>query len=170
MSKYQRFGIAFLKEFLVDKGANPVFYVVNNTSLPGPFVFPVETVQNITRAELMDRIHSEAMAISTESRDMMFKSKDPSLQNLLSRFVYLQQLLYQTTLAFVKPFNSKEPERSPKNYYMEREWRVHGDVLFKMSHVRRIILPRSYVDRFRRDCPCYRSKLTVAPRPHRSTR
>ena len=31
MNKYSRFGLSFLKPFLVDKGANPVLYVANNS-------------------------------------------------------------------------------------------------------------------------------------------
>jgi hypothetical protein len=164
MSKYKRFGIAFLKPFLVARGANPVFYVVNEATLPGLSVVPTgsgsfEPIHNVSRAELMDRIHSEAMALSTKIHDMLFKSNDPDLQNLLFRFDYLRRLLYQTTLAFIKPFDSAQLEDSAENYYMEREWRVYGDVRFEMSDVNRIILPRSYQDHFRRDCPCYRGEI-----------
>jgi len=164
MSKYKRFGIAFPKPFLVARGANPVFYVVNDATLPGLSVVPtgsgsIEPMHNVSRAELMDRIHSEALELSTKIHDMLFKSADTDLQNLLFRFNYLRLLLYQTTLAFVKPFNSAEPEDSTENYYMEREWRVYGDVLFQMADVHRIILPRSYQDRFCRDCPSYCGEL-----------
>jgi hypothetical protein len=163
MSKYSHFGMSFLKPFLVAKGANPVFYVVNDATLPGVTVVPtelgsVEPVRDITRAELMDRIHSGAMAISTRVHEVIFgsdKSDDPELKELLLQLDYLRLLLYQTTFAFVKAFNSAEPEDSRENYYMEREWRVYGDVLFEMSDVHRVILPRSYCDRFPRDCPRY---------------
>ncbi len=70
MRKYGRFGIAFLKPFLVAKGGNPVFYVAKDARLPGPSVVPtgsasVELLYNISRAELLDRIHSEALTLST---------------------------------------------------------------------------------------------------------
>src|SRR5215208_1282488 len=31
MKKYSRFGLSFIKRFLVDKGANPMLYVANNS-------------------------------------------------------------------------------------------------------------------------------------------
>jgi hypothetical protein len=164
MSKYKSFGIAFLKPFLVARGANPVFYVANDARLPGPSVVPTlsgteELVHNMSRAELMDRIHWEAMALSTRAHDLMFESGDADLRSLLLRFVHLHSLLYETTLAFVQSFGSAQPEDSLENYYMEREWRVYGDVLFEVADVRRIILPRSYQKHFCRDCPCYRGEL-----------
>jgi hypothetical protein len=164
MRKYSCFGIAFPKQFLVAKGANPVFYVVNDAVLPGETISPtqsgsIEPATDITRAELMDRIHWEAMALSTKTREMMLGSDNPDLQWLLWRTNYLRQLLYQTTFAFVKSFNSAEHEDSKGNYYMEREWRVYGDVHFSISDVHRIILPAPYVDRFRKDCPGYRGEL-----------
>ena len=33
ISKYSKFGMAFKKSFLTDKGANPVFYIENNSSI-----------------------------------------------------------------------------------------------------------------------------------------
>jgi len=39
MSKYSRFGLSFLKPFLIDKGANPVLYVARN-SPEFPFGLP----------------------------------------------------------------------------------------------------------------------------------
>jgi hypothetical protein len=164
MSKYKSFGIAFPKPFLVARGANPVFYVANDALLPGPRLVPTgsgteELVHNISRAELVDRIHWEAMALSTRAHDLMFESGDEDLRKLFLRFLRLHVLQYETTLAFVKCFDSVQPENSLENYYMEREWRVYGDVLFDVSDVRRIILPRPYQDSFRRDCPCYRGEL-----------
>lgn len=168
MGKYTQFGIAFRKPFLVAMGANPVFYVVNDAILPGIHAIPtaagnIELVRDISRAGLMDRLHSEAMALSTKISDRLFgRPNDPDLKQLLFRVDRLRQLLYQTTLAFAKPFNSAEPEDSEKNYYLEREWRVFGDVCFQISDVHRIILPDAYVERFKEDRPDYRGELIPA--------
>jgi hypothetical protein len=156
MRKYSHFGVAFPKSFLVAKGANPVFYVVRDAVLPGITLIPsaagaLELRHDVTRADLMDQIHAEAMALSTMNHDLMFDSKDQDLQKLLFRIERLRQLLYQTVLAFIKPFDSTESEDSDHNFYMEREWRVYGDVLFQLGDVRRIILPASYAERFKRD-------------------
>jgi hypothetical protein len=170
MSKYGPFGIAFTRAFLVAKGANPVFYVVNDATLPGISFVPKddgshELARDITRADLMDRFHWEAMRISTRVHDMMFGSSDPELQNLFARIAHFHMLLYQATFAFVKSFNSAEAADSPENYYMEREWRVYGDVQFSMSDVQRIIVPRAYHDRLRQECPSYTGDLHIVDSP-----
>jgi hypothetical protein len=96
---------------------------------------------------------------------MMFGSSDPELQNLFARIAHFHMLLYQATFAFVKSFNSAEAADSPENYYMEREWRVYGDVQFSMSDVQRIIVPRAYHDRLRQECPSYTGDLHIVDSP-----
>jgi hypothetical protein len=50
MRKYSRFGLSFLKPFLVEKGANPVLYIANNSkSLP---VGPLNKEQLFGRRDL----------------------------------------------------------------------------------------------------------------------
>ena len=168
MRKYSRFGVAFLKSFLVAKGANPVFYVARDAVVPGITFVPtgsgsIEPRQDVTRAELLDCIHKEAMTLTTQNYDLMSPSGNPDLQKLLYRAENLRQLHYQVVLAFVKPFDSTEPEESKNNYYMEREWRVYGDVLFQLADVRQIFLPPSYSDSFRKDFPALGSAITEVP-------
>jgi hypothetical protein len=91
------------------------------------------------------------------------ESCDQEFRDNLLRVDLLRLLLYQTALAFVKPFDSSEPEDSVNNYYMEREWRVFGDVLFAVDDVARIILPAAYADRFRGEFPDYGGGLTLIP-------
>ena len=45
MTKYSRFGLSFLKPFLVDKGANPVLYVASNSPAL-PFGLPLKGVNS----------------------------------------------------------------------------------------------------------------------------
>lgn len=165
MSKYSHFGVAFSKAFLVAKGANPVFYVARDAVLSGGTVIPtgsgsLELKQDITRAELLDRIHTEAMTLSTLARGMIFGSDNPDSRRLLVRFEQLLHLLfYPGVLAFIKPFDSTEPEESSCNYYMEREWRVYGDVLFRLADVSRVILPPAYVGCFKKKFPDFGGEL-----------
>ena len=87
MGKYKQFGIAFLKPFLVAQGANPVFYLVNDATLPGIHAIPtaagkIELARDISRDALMDCLHSEAMALSTEISDRLFgRPDDPDLSD-----------------------------------------------------------------------------------------
>jgi hypothetical protein len=172
MGKYSHFGLSFLKPFLVAKGANPVFYVVRDAVLPGIKVIPtgsgsVEQRGGMTRAELMDQVHKEAMALSTLTREMTLVASDNQhLQGLLLRVEYVRRLIYENVLTCIKPFDSTEPEESKRNFYMEREWRVYGDVLFQMADVRRVILPASFAERFLSGFPGFPGDVTrVDPGP-----
>jgi hypothetical protein len=50
--KYSRFGLAFEKQFLIDRGACPVFYVANESPVPAQEVFsPGDFVERIARAK-----------------------------------------------------------------------------------------------------------------------
>lgn len=64
-----------------------MFYVVNDATLPGSHAIPiaagnVELVRDISRDALMDCLHSEAMALSTEISDRLFgRPDDPDLSD-----------------------------------------------------------------------------------------
>ena len=46
------------------------------------------------------------------------------------------------------------------NYYMEREWRVGGNISFQLGDVARVFFPSSYAVRFRADLPTYIGQIT----------
>src|SRR5260221_7271955 len=58
-------------------------------------------------------------------------------------------------LAFIKFFDPAREQADLQNFYMEREWRVYGNVDFHMSNVSRVTLPGEYVGRFEADFPAY---------------
>jgi hypothetical protein len=165
MSKYGSFGIAFRKTILIAKGANPVFYVVKDAALPKTqflqnSIGRIEAREYVTRAEIMDRIHAMASSLSAKIWDVRMRgSCDEEFRYFLSRFEDLWWLLYKEVFAFVKTFDGSESVESPASYYMEREWRVAGNVSFELREVARIILPTAYVDRFRADVPDFSGKL-----------
>jgi hypothetical protein len=72
----------------------------------------------------------------------------------------LQAFLDFYVFSFMKYFDANTSDDDPKNVYMEREWRVVGDVGFDLNDVYRVILPRSYAERFRRDLPEYTGQVT----------
>lgn len=45
--------------------------------------------------------------------------------------------------------------KTPRNSYMEREWRTRTSIHCSVNDVYRVILPESYKDRFRREYPDY---------------
>ncbi len=169
MAKYSPFGVAFSKAFLAHKGANPAFYVVNDALVPGPHLVKDAKGKvglrrgGIKRGSLLNSFHREAMSLSTRLHDLMF---DPlvsaDMKDVFLRTDLLRQRFYTDVLAFVKDFRSREPEESRKNYYMEREWRIYGDVEFAPKDVTGIILPKGYKEAFKRRFPEHAHKVRVA--------
>jgi hypothetical protein len=62
--------------------------------------------------------------------------------------------------AFVKCFDETRADDDNENYYMEREWRVLGDVAFSLEDVSRVILPEEFAKRCRADVLGYYKQVT----------
>ena len=80
MNKYSRFGLSFLKPFLIAKGANPVLYVANNSPML-PFGCPAAAPGSYGH----DMSYSGKTSICTRS------SIEPSLKLTPRRFVRASQ-------------------------------------------------------------------------------
>lgn len=201
MSKYGMFGISFSKKFLVAKGANPVFYVANDSILaPGLQIGIYTADHNRERVEKASREHrwdrsllfdasatllldlvacygimiddsnimnptegtekflkemlTSILALDDERisrlRDL-FRSNEQALVWLNS----IKHFLFVYVLGFIKGFDSTLSDNDPNNFYMEREWRVLGNVQFTLDNIERVILPREYTQRFCQDFPNY---------------
>lgn len=178
MSKYSRFGLSFLKPFLVEKGANPVLYIANNSkSLP---VGPFDKEQLVGRRDLYQANFqelTEVMKLLVRSKDSPLLFAEPSTNELspeqwkeqehrpsdLWRKVYnLNSFLNIYVFSHVKYFDDTTADEDPANVYMEREWRVLGNINFSLSAVRRVFLPEEFADRFRTDLPDYTGQLTFS--------
>ena len=61
-------------------------------------------------------------------------------------------------------FDHEKKEDDPDNYYMEREWRVLGQVQFKMTDIFRLVMPVGYLHRFNNDIPNYNGRLFTVDR------
>lgn len=64
--------------------------------------------------------------------------------------------------SFMKFFDAGKNEEDPDNYYMEREWRKWGNLQFTLEDVSRVILPKDYAARFRKDVPDYIGQITFS--------
>ena len=167
MRKYSPFGLSFLKPFLVEKGANPVFYIARNSKalkffagreneLTPERVFPREQLfeHNIREQGTLfwklllgdPPLHNNGLLV-----------KHPEEHQTLST---LQVFLNVYVFSFLKIFDDMTTDEDPQNFYMEREWRVLGDINFELQDVYRVFLPRSYAERFREDLPEYTGQVT----------
>jgi len=133
MDKYSKFGLSFLKTFLVKKGANPVFYIANNSM-----------IYTKSRLELFDemvkRYHDYTIPLRHAENPWI-----PFFDDYILRYI--------------KCYDESLNEDDDNNYYMEREWRILDKVEFNLDDVYRIILPESYSGRFREEFPEYSGKI-----------
>jgi hypothetical protein len=140
MNKYGKFGLSFLKTFLIQRGASPVFYCAKNS-------------------KVISTLH--------DSRDTYFQQEFERYENKLYRAeetspsdrIAFHEFLGFYVFGFIKFFDDAAGEEDPNNFYMEREWRVLGNVPFELSDVYRVILPERYAERFREDLPDYSAHL-----------
>jgi hypothetical protein len=72
---------------------------------------------------------------------------------------YWRKLL---VFSFIKFFDDSTSDQDAANVYMEREWRVLGDVNFTLSDVHRVFMPQHYAEHFRADLPNYVGQLTFS--------
>lgn len=73
---------------------------------------------------------------------------------------YFLDFLDFYVFSFIKFFDDAKSDDDPENYYMEREWRMHGNLNFALENIHRIILPMSFAKRFREDIPDYFGQIT----------
>jgi hypothetical protein len=148
MNKYSRFGLSFLKRFLIGKGANPVMYVAENSQALS-FRLPESTRDEPwSRRRVFERNIELLEEYRRENR-----GKFP---------MYLEYFLDILVLPFIKYFDDSASDEHKANVYMEREWRVIGDVKFTLSDVHRVFMPERYAERFRADLPNYKGQLTFS--------
>jgi hypothetical protein len=108
------------------------------------------------------RAHAEEWksreGITPPERDVMELIRD------LQRFGEQQQefnpFMVVRFFSYLKFFDPTKYEDDPDNYYMEREWRVVGNVRFAIADVVRVYIPRDFGARLRQDIPAYSGQVT----------
>ena len=158
MAKYSSFGMSFRKGFLAAHGANPVYYIAQDSQVFGCAIDinvmpPVITETSTSRVAEFDKQtavwHSVIMPI-------LFK-------NLPSQEIHdFIMFVTRQFLGHLKFFDHTLADDNPDNYYMEREWRVIGHVDFRLADVCSVILPQEYAKRFRQGLPDYEGELLFA--------
>jgi len=170
-TKYSPFGLAFSKTFIVNQGGYPVLYVPRGTRLLQARDLDPTEIQNLdwsTRekilesfmeeiADVFDRMIPEFHSLMRLFYDLIRKdAKAASITGRPADDIRLQKLeefLVRRLFSHVKFFDETLDDEHPENFYMEREWRVVGNVKFELKDVRRVILPEAYASRFRQAIP-----------------
>lgn len=175
ITKYSKFGLAFTRRFLLGKGANPVFYIAQQSSTdvrnplandPDNYRDLVELAkksrntghwENFTRADLFDI--AEVPLADVVNR--VFADPPPP-PPLFSANSVIRQFVSTHLFQFMKFFDAELSDDDPSNFYMEREWRVVGPVKFAIADVERVLIPRAFARRLREDIPSYFGQVSFA--------
>jgi hypothetical protein len=181
-AKYSRFGFGFPKEFLLTQGANPVHYVASTAATPlrlvsegvhGDFFAREEEDGLLSpeqhRARFLEKLKLRTLDLiaryskGLQDRFAVYKRGKHDPVELRAELMALVEFMMGTFCyvhGLTKVFDPTLPDNDPNNFYMEREWRVIGRVAFKPSHVARVLVPRGYGDRFRREEPSFQGDVT----------
>jgi hypothetical protein len=170
IGKYSAFGISFTKRFLVKRGASPVFYVAKDSDIdPGGNAeagMRQSSAAPYTRAVLFNEMtasfHKSAHTL-LRLASTVTESDGPKARELAEAGNSLAQLapyIDEYVFSYCVPFDSTLDESDKRHFYMEREWRVRGDVRFTLTDVERVVLPREYGSSFRSELPAYEGQLS----------
>src|ERR1035438_5309632 len=147
-SKYGRFGLAFKKSYAAGQGASPVFYVAKSSSVWAPResseIDPLaldprdQIMKRVSRADHFDEMvsahHREYQSMLEQRLEELVQSGSEPIR-VASR---IQRFLAFNLFAYLKFFDESKVDDDPDNYYMEREWRVLGNVQFTLEDVARV--------------------------------
>ena len=166
MQKYSPFGLTFSKDFIVEAGGSPVFYVAREASVKSSRSLTPEFIELWEKAKTVDEMKT-AFAVQTKGTyfDLIIKDYhklysvigplDPNWE--FFRFLDFQVFSH---LVF---FDHRLPEDHTENYYFEREWRIVGNLRFSLKDVKRLIIPEKFSKKFRADCPNYYGQISFSP-------
>jgi hypothetical protein len=177
IEKYSAFGLSFLKPFLVERGANPVFYVARNAAVRHSLEpsledyrrrFEVEPggifVEGVARDLYFDRMLQEYhdLFLWKLPKALGVRQKEPGVLPPVPALDPVQRFLDWYVFSFIKFFDDSKQDDDPDNYYMEREWRMLGGLHFSLDDVYRVALPRDYASKLRKDVPAYAAQVTYS--------
>jgi hypothetical protein len=164
MRKYSRFGLAFNKAWLIPRGVNPVFYLAT-----GPGTVPGRADEPVPRAEYFDKEVDAIYRALSDYQEEVEEAKESGIRQRDERHELFRALHHSAhfflqfhVFSFIKCFDASLAEDDPGNFYMEREWRVHGSVSFDVTDVSRVIMPVEFHDRFRAAIEGYAGEVTAA--------
>jgi hypothetical protein len=144
--KYSRFAISFYKDFLVRKGANPVFYISSKTFPWG------EGKKNL------EEVFKEMMQIFINKENKCFVKNNIITGTDLESFK-LNQYLLKYIFTHLKFWDYSLDDFDDSNYYFEREWRLFGGFQFSIDDINRVIFPKKYSMKFKKKIIDYNNEI-----------
>lgn len=178
-SKYGRFGLSFSKSFLLKYGACPVMYVPKaaryRMKLQERHVNTAEIYfegeQSKALGDLLDELYHQHNSLGLirykqlEAQMSQFPGRDEVTRVVteLRRMLFYQTAVDAAVFGHLKFFDPLLPSDHPENFYMEREWRVNGQVQFTLSDIQRVLVPPEFVSEMVQRFPELGSTITAIP-------
>jgi len=158
VKKYSKFGLGFARDFLLLKGANPIFYIEENSIA---FVQSQNTTYDkVNMKEYYQKHFSKTIFyflmcyIPYTQKIANDKKSDTELRDTWDILNFLINVC-----SHFKPWNDMLDDTDPNNFYYEREWRALNNINFALSDVKIICLPKIFIERFKNDFPDYRGEI-----------
>jgi hypothetical protein len=145
VAKYGKFGVAFDRQWLVDRGTRPVTYVplgVRST------VFSQLPTLNEEWEDLMTTL-DWAVFRNFGGRT---KAPDDTQQERIEEFIDGQR-------SYLKFFDPSLPQDHIDNYYLEREWRAVTGIDFRLGDIAALYVPAGWGRTAQRRYPELRGRI-----------
>jgi hypothetical protein len=160
IEKYGRFGLAFTKNALTEKGAAPIMYVPEKAR---PAFQPMRNSSKrgyASEATAFDEFWRVYQGLAQQVQALRVGDRATGdLHKMADRIATLMNFLNVNILSHLKFFNHRLADWEKKNYYLEREWRINGDLNFELDDVRRVIIGTDFGEVFRSDFPDYTGEV-----------
>jgi len=153
--KYGKFGLSLPKKLLAERHARPVTYI--------PY-FDGDWTSNAGRVLIQD-IENTYKGIYEHfiKKDASYRLSErymPAAPKNRAEAIYNLDVVFNMhILAFIKPFNLSLPVGHVDSYYMEREWRKFGNMMFKNEELKTVVLASGYKRRFIEKFPEFSDRI-----------
>jgi len=157
--KYGRFGLSFSKEFLINQGVRPVYY------LPKNFRMPLDRTNTLIKKKPKELTGGSFFERRTDYllRLLGYLKRNPTcLPDDLNNHADLtrcENFLITHFYGHLKVFDPGLGDEHVDNYYLEREWRVLGKVFFTLEDIKMIFIPEEFAKRLRKNIGEYCGQL-----------
>jgi hypothetical protein len=154
--KYGKFGLCFKREYLIKFGARPVTYFpLAKDHWGSPFgekiLLDIEAIYK--------GFYIQVASKNKTSTDKKGRFVGESPQNEINAIDQINNMVAKDFLAFIKPFDSHLDKDHQDNFYMEREWRKFGNLVFNPDDVVKILVAKGFASRLQKAFPSYEGKI-----------
>lgn len=173
IAKYSPFGLSLSKDFIINQGGCPVFYLPKEANVQARKDASTEEenrslqefgvdayFETIEKGQYFDRMTQEYHSLMRMFRSMIMKNtQSPGVPEEQTRLMEFERFINFHIFSYIKFYDHSYADDHDDNYYLEREWRVIGNVKFELDDIETVFMPKQYAHKFREECPAFRSQL-----------